>query len=158
MIWRWIHHVPTPEHPQKYDMYDLIELASCNDGQFGVLLNIYACAGENIGDRDIGIKHAASWAYKKLGDKKLLKPDSSVVLSLVFKDTFLPLMKALLRSRVIAKSPLSNASDIRRLRRAKDAFEAKGYERKGVVKLLIVTHRLRTSDRMAQFVQNIPSN
>ena len=40
----------------------------------------------------------------------------------------LPLMKALLLSRVIAKAPLCNANGIRGLPLAKGAFEAKGYE------------------------------
>ena len=70
----------------------------------------------------------------------------------------MPLMKALLLSRVIAKSPLSNANDIRGLRRAKDAFETKGYGGEDLVKLLIATHRMWTPKRMAQFVQNILSN
>ena len=71
-------------------------------------------------------------AYKKLGNnKKMLKPDSSVVLPLVFKGKFLPLMKALLLSRVIAEAPLCNANGIRGLLHAKVAFEAKGYEGKG---------------------------
>ena len=94
-------------------------------------------------------------AYKKLGDKKLLKPDSSVVRPLVFKGTFLPLMKALLLSRVIAKAPLVNANDIRGLLHAKVEFEAKGHEGKGLMKLLIATHRLWTPKRMAPFVRNI---
>ena len=98
---------------------------------------------------------AASWAYKKLGDQKLLKPDSSVVLPLGFHVTFLPLMKALLRSRVIAKAPLSNASDVRRLSKAMVAFEENGYEGKNLVKLLVITHRLWISKRMGQFADNI---
>ena len=110
-IWEMIHHAKEP-----LPMYDgLIQLASCNNGKFCVLDDVYVRACESIGDLGIGIKHSASWAYKKLGDKKLLKPDSSVVLPLNFTDTFLPLMKALLRSRIIAKAPLSNASDVRRL-------------------------------------------
>ena len=136
-------------------MYDFIQLASCNDGQFVVLDDIYAREGESTGDLGIGIKHAASWAYKKLGDRKLPKPNSSVVLPLVFKDMFLPLMKALLRSRVIAKSPLSNASGVRRLSKANAAFEENGYEGKDLVKLLVITHRLWTSKRMGQFADNI---
>ena len=64
----------------------------------------------------------------------LLRPDTDVELPLVFpnpkdKALYFPkLMKALLRSRVIAKSPLSNASDIRALHAAKAKFETKGYE------------------------------
>ena len=115
----------------------------------GDVLGIYAGAGGSIGELGTGIAHAASWAYKKLGDKKLLKPGSSVVLPLVFKDTFLPLMKALLLSRVIAKAPLSNANDICGLRRAKDAFETKGYGGEDLVKLLIITHRLWTPNHGA---------
>ena len=44
---------------------------------------------------------------------------------------FLKLMKTLLLSRTIAKSPLSNASDIRALHAAKVKFETKGYEEGG---------------------------
>ena len=66
-------------------------------------------------------------------------------------------MKALLVSRVIAKAPLCNANDIRGLSRAKDAFEAKGYENEDLMKLLIVTHRLWTPKRMKQFVGSIPT-
>ena len=106
-------------------------------------------------DLDIGIKHAAAWAYSELNEQKLLKPDSSIVRPLVFKGTFLPLMLALLRSRVIAKSLLGNASDIRGLRRAKGAFEANVYEGKDLMKLLIITHRLWTPKRIEQFAGKI---
>jgi hypothetical protein len=75
----------------------------------------------------------------------------------VFKDKFLPLMKALLVSRVIAKAPLGNANDIRELSRSKIAFEKKGYENEDLMKLLIVTHRLWTPNRMKQFVGRIPT-
>ena len=85
----------------------------------------------------------------------MLTPDPSADQPLVFKDKFLPLMKALLVSRVIAKAPLCNANDIRGLSRAKDAFEAKGYDGEDLMKLLIATHRLWTPSRMAQFVRNI---
>ena len=44
---------------------------------------------------------------------------------------FLRLMKALLKSQVIAKSPLKNASDIRGLDNAKVKLEAKGYTEGG---------------------------
>ena len=64
-------------------------------------------------------------------------------------------MKALLMSRVIAKAPLCNANDIRGLLRAKAEFEAKGYDGEDLMKLFIVTHRLWTPKRMAQFVRNI---
>ena len=122
------------------------------------MLGIYAGAGESIHEDGPGIIHAASWAYKKLGEKKMLNQDSSVVPPLVFKGTFLPLMKALLISRVIAKAPLGDANDIRGLVRAKVEFEAKGYEGEDLMKLLIVTHRLWTPKRMAQFKRKIPVN
>ena len=123
------------------------------------MLGIYAGAGESIDEElGTGIAHAASWVYIQLNVRKLLKPDFSVVLPLVFKGTFLPLMKALLLFRVIAKAPLSSANDIRGLRRAKDAFETKGYRGEGLAKLLIATHRLWTPKRMAQFAQNILSD
>ena len=140
-----------PDRPQKpLLMCNLAELASCKG-----VLGIYAGAGEIIHEDGPGIAHAASWAYKKLGEKKMLNKDSSVVPPLVFKGTFLPLMKALLVSRVIAKAPLCNANDIRGLRKAKVAFEAKGYKDEDLMKLLIVTHRLWTPKRMEQFVRNI---
>ena len=114
-IWDGIHHVPTQDRTQKpLLMCNLVELASCNG-----VMGIYAGAGESIRELGPGIAHAASWAYKKLGDKKMLNKDSSVVPPLVFKDTFLPLMKALLISRVIAKAPLGDANDIRGLVREK---------------------------------------
>ena len=150
-IWDGIHHVPTPDRTQKpLLMYNLVELASCKG-----VMGIYAGAGESIHEDGRGIAHAASWAYKKLGEKKMLNKDSSVDPPLVFKDTFLPLMKALLISRVIAKAPLGDANDIRGLIRAKGAFEAKGYEGADLMKLLIVSHRLWTPNRMAQFVGRI---
>ena len=147
-IWEMINHVPTPDRTQKpLLIYNLVELASCKD-----VLGIYAGKNESIHEDGHGIAHAASLAYRKLGDKKMLNQDSSVVLPLDFKGKFLPLMKALLVSRVIAKAPLCNANDIRGLSRAKDAFEAKGYENEDLMKLLIVTHRLWTPKRMGQFV------
>ena len=66
-------------------------------------------------------------------------------------------MKALLLSRVIAKSPLSNASDIRGLQKARVVFVEKGYEDDDLAKLLIITHRLWISKRMMQFADNTPS-
>ena len=134
-------------------MCNLVELASCKG-----VLGIYADAGESIHEDGHGIAHAASRAYKKLGDKKMLNKDSSVVPPLDFKGKFLPLMKALLVSRVIVKAPLGGANDIRGLIRAKAIFEAKGYEGKNLVKLLIVTHRLWTPKRMGQFVSSILPN
>ena len=144
-----IHHALTPDWPlQPLLMCDLAELASCND-----VLGIYAGAGGRIDEElGTGIAHAASWICMQLNVRKLLKPDSSVVLPLVFKGTFLPLMKALLLSRVIAKAPLSSANDIRGLRRAKDALETKGYRGEGLAKLLIAPHRLWMPKRMARFV------
>ena len=88
---------------------------------------------------------------------KLLRPDSSVSLPLVFRDAFPALMKALLKSRIIAKSPLGNASDVRALRNAKANFETKGYGRVDLAKLLVVTHRLWTPGRMNTFVWEIPN-
>ena len=145
-IWNMIHAEPTPRRSPLL-MYDLNQLASCSG-----VLGIYAGAGETLVDQGPGIAHAASWAYEKLGNK--LNQDSSVVLPLVFKGKFLPLMKALLVSRVIAKAPLCNANDIRGLSRAKVIFEAK-YKDEDLMKLLIVMHRLWTPKRMDQFVRNI---
>ena len=68
---------------------------------------------------------------------------------------FLKLMKALLKSRVIAKSPLKNASDIRGLYRAKVTLEAKGYTGACLIGLLIATHRLWAFDRMEAFASHI---
>ena len=99
----------------KSHRYDHKDLAA-----FNTLKEIYARAGETIGDHGIGIEHAASWAYDKL-DKWLnfmlmagirrtgfwawMDPASKA-------DFFIEFMKALLLSHVIAKSPLSNANDI----------------------------------------------
>ena len=64
-------------------------------------------------------------------------------------------MKALLLGRAIAKSPLKNANDIHALEKSMIAFKAKGHKGKDLMKLLIVTHRLWTPKRMAQFVGKI---
>ena len=132
-IWDGIHRLPTPRRPRLL-VYNLVELASCSG-----VLDIYAGAGETLVDDGPGIAHAASWAYEQLGKKSSTRTAVRRPAPLVFKDKFLPLMKALLLSRVIAKSPLCNANDIRGLSRAKDAFEAKGYEGEDLIKLLIVT-------------------
>ena len=66
-----------------------------------------------------------------------------------------PHQEALLLLRVIAKAPLGDSNAIRGLIRAKVEFEAKGHKGKDLMKLLIVTHRLWTPSRMAQFVRNI---
>ena len=146
-IWNMIHAEPTPRRSPLL-VYDLKQLASCSG-----VLDIYAGAGETLVDQGPGIAHAASWAYEKLSSK--LNKDPSAAPPLVFNDKFLPLMKALLLSRVIAKAPLCNANDIRGLSRAKVIFEVKGYENEDLMKLLIVTHRLWTPKRMDQFVRNI---
>ena len=131
-------------------VYDLQELSN-----FDALKEIYFGEfSEHVGG---GIAHASSGAYSMLKGK--LKPVSPPQLP---DDTaraqwFLRLMKALLLSRVIAKSPLENANDIGGLSRAKDAFEAKGYKGKELIKLLIITHRLWTPKRMGQFVSSIPA-
>ena len=111
-------------------MYDLLELAALD-----TIVEVYQVKlGETIGNGDFdddhrGITSASTKGYRKLGG--LLKPDSSVSVPFQFTATgrvaadkmkaeyFLRLMKALLKSRVIAKSPLKNASDIRGLYRAK---------------------------------------
>ena len=62
------------------------------------------------------------------------------------------LMKALLKSRVVAKSPPKNAPGIRGLCRAKATLEAKGYTGAYLIGLLIATHRLWALDRMEEFV------
>ena len=97
-------------------VFGLVQLASCNVGQFDVLTEVHEPRGGVVGlDTDIGISHAATYAYKQLGNMMLLMPDSSVSLPLVFRGAFPALMKALLKSRIIAKSPLGNASDVRAL-------------------------------------------
>ena len=130
--------------------------------------------GATIGDGDIsnghvGIAHAPFNAYDKLHGS--LNPDTSVTVPLespvathlcgpvatkarnVAKvKYFLQLMKTLLRSHVIVKSPLKNASDIRALCGAKAEIEAKGYAGTELTGLLIATHRLWTPERMGAFV------
>ena len=145
----------------KSHVYDHWHLAA-----FNALKKIYVPARGTIGEGDIGIEHAAPWAYDKLSN--WLKPTfraREVANSpfgflawmgpVEYSDWFVDFMKALLVSRIIEKAPLSNANDIRGLCRAKDAFEAKGYEGKDLVKLLIITQRLWTPKRMAQFAENI---
>ena len=51
----------------------------------------------------------------------------------------------------------SDTSDIRGRIKAKAAFEAKGYNGRGLVKLLILTHRMWTPSRMQQFYSRISS-
>ena len=114
----------TPEKP--LPVYNLKQLASCKG-----VLGIYAGAGERIHEDGPGIAHAASWAYKELGTKRCSTPDSSVRPPLVFKDKFLPLMKALLVSRVIAKAPLGNANDIRGLSQGEGRVREEGIRERG---------------------------
>ena len=63
-------------------------------------------------------------------------------------------MKALLLSRVIAKSPLKNANNIHALEKSMIAFKGKGHKGKERMKLLIVTYRLWAPKRMDQFAKN----
>ena len=148
-IWKGIHDGIGAQFP-KPPVYELHDLATSND----VLVEIYwRVWSETIGNGDSGISHAASAAYEKLAALGIVRPSSFIALPPIFKDSFLPLVKALLLSRVIVKSPLSNASDIRALQKAKVAFEGSGYEGADLAKLLIVTHhRLWTSKRMERFV------
>ena len=150
-------------------MYDLLELAALD-----TLVEVYQIKlGETIGNGDFGDDHrgitsASTMGYRKLGG--LLKPDSSVSVPFQFTasgrvaadkmkaEYFLRLMKALLKSRVIAKSPLKNASDIRGLYRAKVTLEAKGYTGVGLIGLLIATHRLWAFDRMEAFASHIATS
>ena len=147
-------------------MYDLLELAALD-----ALVEVYEIKlGETIGNGDFGDDHrgitsASTMGYRKLDG--LLKPDSSVSVPFQFTasglaatdkmkaEYFLRLMKALLKSRVIAKSPLKNASDIRGLYRAKVTLEAKGYTGACLIGLLIATHRLWAFDRMEAFASHI---
>jgi len=139
----------------KLPVYDLRELSN-----FDAIKEIYSprpWSEQGVG----GIAHASKSAYVKLEGK--LKPDTSVG-PLQFNDDtakaqwFLKLMKALLLSRVIAKTPLKYASDIHALEKSMNAFKDKGYKGKDLVKLLIVTHRLWTPKRMGQFARNILPN
>ena len=121
--------------------------------------DVYEPSGGVVGsDTGIDITHAATYACKQIGRRGLLKPDSSASLPLVFRDTFPFLMKALLKPRVIVKSPLSNASDVRALRNAKIKFETDGHKGVDLVKLPIVTNRLWMPGRMNAFVSEIPCN
>ena len=52
-------------------------------------------------------------------------------------------------------SPLKKTNDIHALEKSMGVFKDKGYEGKGLMKLLIVTHRLWTPKRMVQFVGSI---
>ena len=147
-------------------MYDLLELAALD-----VLAEVYEIKlGETIGNGDIdndhrGITHASTHGYRNLNG--LLKLDTSIEVPFQFTasglaatdkmraEYFLQLMKALLKSRVTAKSPLKNASDIRGLCRAKVALEAKGYTGACLIGLLIATHQLWAFDRMEAFASHI---
>ena len=146
-------------------MYDLLELAALD-----VLVEVYEIKlGETIGNGDIdndhrGITYASTNGYRNLSG--LLKPDTSVEVPFQFTasglaatdkmraEYFLKLMKTLLKSRVIAKSPLENASDIRGLYRAKVTLKAKGYTGAYLIGLLIATHRLWAFGRMDAFASN----
>ena len=128
---------------------DLQELSN-----FNALEHIYFCEWSEQGAG--GIAHAPSGAYAKLEGNKL-----TPVLPPQFPDDtakaqwFLMLMKALLLSRVIAKSPLKNANDIHALEESMIAFKTKGYKGKELIKLRIITHRLWTPKRMKQFAGSI---
>ena len=133
----------------KLPVYDLQERSN-----FDALKEIYSREWREQGVG--GIAHESRGAYLK--HKGKLTP----VLPLQFPDVtakvqwFLRLMKALLLSRVIAKSPLkNNANDIHALEKSLNAFKDKGYEGKDLMKLLIVTHRLWTPKHMEHFVGSI---
>ena len=130
-------------------MYDLFGLAALD-----ALVEVYEIRlGETIGNGDFGddhrgVTHASTMGFRKLDG--LLKPNSAVQVPFQFTasglaatdkmraEYFLQLMKALLKSRVIAKSPLKNAPDIRGLYRAKVVLEAaKGYTGACLTGLLI---------------------
>ena len=109
-------------------VYDLKELSN-----FGALEEIYWCEWSERSEHSCGgIAHAPSGAYAKLKGK--LKPDTSVELPLQFPHDdakakwFLRPMKALLKSRIIAKSPLKNANGIHALEKSMNAFKAKGHK------------------------------
>ena len=121
----------------EWPVYDLQELSN-----FGALKEIYFA---EFSEHGVGcIAHASSSAYYMLKGK--LTP---VLLPQLPDDTaraqwFLRLMKALLLSRVIAKTPLKNANDIHALEEPMIAFKDKGYKGEELIMLLIITHRLCT--------------
>ena len=144
-------------------LYDLDDLAD-----YDALKEIYSGIWQSaIGDGDIsngevGIAHSSLAAYKKLNVSLTPVPRTRPLeFGGEFPQTkekatyFVALMKALIQSRVIAKTPFKNAPDIRSLYGAKVDLEKKGFYGTGLVGLLVATHRLRTPDRMKGFVSNI---
>ena len=89
-IWDGIHNgTGTGQDRAMLPVFDLVQLASCNNGRFDVdvFTDVYEPSGGVVGsDTGIGITHAA-YAYKQIGRRGLLKPDSSASLPLVFLDT-----------------------------------------------------------------------
>jgi hypothetical protein len=146
-------------------VYDLWELAA-----YDALKGIYedewqATIGDgNISNGEVGITYASLTAYNKLhvsltsvARKVPLEFDGAFSFQTKAKAKyFLQLMKALVRSGVIAKTPLKNASDIRALYGAKVEIEAKGFhDGTDLVGLLVATHRLWAPGRMGMFVSKI---
>ena len=115
-----------------------------------------------INNGEVGITHSSLAAYNKLNvsltpvlRKTPLEFDGAFPQTKAKATYFVALMKALVKSGVIAKTPLKNASDIRALYSAKVNLEAKGFHGPDLVGLLVATHRLWTPERMAVFVSNI---
>ena len=132
----------------KLPVYNLQELSN-----FDALEQIYS---REWGEQGVGgIAHASSGAYVKLKGKLTPARPPPFPDDTAKAQWFLRLMKALLLSRVIAKTPLKNANDIHALEESMNAFKDKGYDGKDLMKLLIVTHRLWTPKRMKQFAGSI---
>ena len=145
-------------------MYDLFDLSNC-DALKGIYWGEWQSAigdGE-IGNGEVGIEHSSLAAYDKLHSsltsismKTPLEFAGAFLERTKAKATyFVKLMKALVLSRVVAKTPLKNASDIRALYDAKVNLEAKGFHGADLIGLLVATHRLWTPGRMGVFVSKI---
>ena len=148
----------------KSPVYDLLDLSD-----YDALKGIYGGEWQStfgdgeISNGEVGIEHSSLAAYNKLhlsltsiSRKTPLEFAGAFSVRTKAKATyFAALMKALILSRVIAKTPLKNASDIRALYGAKVNLKAKGFYGADLVGLLVATHRLWTPGRMGVFVSKI---
>ena len=143
-----------------YDLVDLADYDACKGIYYGIWRSTIGDGEINNGE--VGITHSSLAAYNKLNvfltpvsRTRPLEFDGEFPQTKAKATYFVALMKALVQSGVIAKTPLKNASDSRALYGAKVDLEAKGFHGPDLAGLLVATHRLWTPGRMKDFVSNI---
>ena len=135
------------------EYYDLESLAA-----FDALRLIYAREHptESVADNANGISLASKGAYVKIKGLRVEdKPRTLLTRPAFNRAYFVELAVALLKSRVIAKSPLANASDIRALIYARRKLEATRFDPVDVMKAMIVAHRTWSYKRIRQFIATL---